>query len=154
MLRRLLLPRPAESLRVPIQSCLLLLPSPLLLLLRPPRWPLLLVPRTFLLRPLSRRLPSAMRSHLMTRTRKSRPTRIARTGWDGDSSRRWNAGNSLPRLLFCVVCKLCIILEYSCLRCIILNYSCIFLITTYLFLFIVLIMKLTFLFLFSRLTGF
>jgi len=59
-------------------------------------------------------------------------------GTDGDSSRRWNAGNSLPRLLFYVFCKLCIILEYSCLRCIILNYSCILLITTYLFLFIVL----------------
>ena len=75
-------------------------------------------------------------------------------GTDGDSSRRWNAGNSLPRFLFYVFCKLCIILEYSCLQCIILNYSCILLITTYLFLFIVLIMKLTFLFLFSRLTGF
>jgi hypothetical protein len=75
-------------------------------------------------------------------------------GTDGDSSRRWNAGNSLPRLLFYVFCKLCIILEYSCLRCIILNYSCILLVTTYLFLFIVLILKLTFLFMFSGLTAY
>ena len=35
-------------------------------------------------------------------------------GTGGDSSRR-NHCNSLPRLLFCVVCKLCNILEYSCL---------------------------------------